>query len=125
MKNNRAFARSMLMVAQIMAIMDANVSLFAQHMAIQGLGEYKSRGKGGKFGTHHSRPNFSSGHSTQNPHQGVQECERRVVGTLRQHGQHRVWYGFNSLGMRAAFPIRKLAAQFSQKRGQGYYAVLA
>ncbi len=89
MKNNRAFARSQLMLTNIMAIMNANVSVFEQHLAIQGLGEYKSRGKGGKFGVSRSRPNFDSGHAT-NFVRGLGKPKRELVSTPR-----RMWVGFD------------------------------
>lgn len=77
-QHHNAFSRSKAMLAAILQIMAFGGSPLAQKLQLEALGQYKSRGHGGKFGRRGSRPNFDSGSSNNIPHQGVQECARRV-----------------------------------------------
>src|ERR1700693_2940675 len=71
--NHRAFSRSIALFAAIRAILDFGGSALDQHLKVAALGEYRSRGKGGKF----KRGKIF--HVSSNlPHQGVRECARRV-----------------------------------------------
>lgn len=78
MNNSNPFARSRAVFAAIAAAVSAGLNMqgfFAD------LGEYKSRGHGGKYRGSSSRPNmrskFPSGKYA--PHQGKQEIARRLA----------------------------------------------
>lgn len=76
---SQPFYRAKAMAAKISDIIAAGGGQLKIQMAIQELGEYRSRGKSGK----HSKPsrNWLRGtRSRYQPHQGAQESFRRVVG---------------------------------------------
>jgi len=76
MGNNQfAFRRSKAMLAAILAIVSSVEPLLEQYTKLQALGEYRSRGKGGKF---KRGKIFKHGTGRYNPHQGEQECARRM-----------------------------------------------
>ena len=76
---SRPFARANAMHAAILSILTATTSHFAAAGAIEALGEYKSRGHGGKHRPQRSRPVMRGGRSKYQPHQGKKECARRVA----------------------------------------------
>ena len=72
-----AFSRANGMRAAIMAAIAGMTSPFDIQAALSGF-QYKSRGHGGKF--HKRQVNAHNAHpSKYRPHQGKQECARRVV----------------------------------------------
>ena len=72
------FARSNAMLARIAALMSTMAQGMALNAAIAALGDYRSRGKGGKH-RKMCRTNWFKGNASKyQPHQGVAECARRV-----------------------------------------------
>jgi len=91
MGNNQfAFSRSKAMFAAILAIVSSGGPLLEQYTKLQALGEYKSRGKGGKF---KRSKIFNHGAGRYSPHQGAQECARRALrGEPKPSVPRRMWY---------------------------------
>ena len=90
MGNNQfAFRRSKSMFAAILAIVSSGGPLLEQYTKLQALGEYRSRGKGGKF---KRGKIFNHGTGRYSPHQGAQECARRSLkGEPKTSVPRRLW----------------------------------
>ena len=77
MTTQNAFKRSKEMFAAIQVLTSTGLQGLNLQSAIQELGEYGSRGHGGKFHKRHANAhNFHS--SKYQPHQGKQEIARRL-----------------------------------------------
>lgn len=84
MSNNRAFARATLMAQTIKFILQSTASPILRQILIHDLGEYKSRGHGGKhlptarFGFAFAQ-HAASRRGKYSPHQGKREIARRLA----------------------------------------------
>lgn len=122
--NHQAFSRSIALRMAIIAITQQFINPLEAYFKIQGLGEYKSRGHGGKHKASRSRPNLDSGHSSVNPHQGVRECARRLRYPCPSVPRQMWVSGPGAFCNQVVSSTRRVAAKFNESNGYGYCAVL-
>lgn len=93
-KHVNHFTRAKAMFAAIAAAM-ALPTPAAQRDALEQIGEYRSRGHGGKHMPKGRFLGWRGRHlSKYQPHQGAQECVRRLKQMARQH-EKEIAYGMN------------------------------
>jgi hypothetical protein len=92
MINNRAFARSIAMFTEINTIHQSGKSILEQRSLLDGIGEYKSRGKGGKF---------KAGGLNRKAYLKMMRQKNRVITNMNSAGQlEHIWIAGN--GKRAS-----------------------
>lgn len=74
--NNRPFSRSHAMLLAIAIAIQQGVNMAS---LLAELGDYKSRGKGGKHRAKCARPQYIQNYGKYTPHQGKQEVARRFA----------------------------------------------
>ena len=97
---NGAFSRSIAFRSQVMAILAMSMSSFATQQMIAGLGEYESRGHGGRYKPNRSRPAFGrSGWPSgkYKPDDGICKSEARETGAPRVSTPRPKWHVVTSI----------------------------
>lgn len=95
--NPNAFSRSRSMMA---VIAEAITAGFPMQTFLSEMTPYKSRGKGGKYKANCAKPQYIPNAGKYTPHQGAQECVRRMAHAARAQDKEtvaflRAEYNFN------------------------------